>query len=105
MHMRGSKITAVLFGLTAVTLASLDVGPVMATSVGKSFTTEATWLRSQTAFGGSKGWSNYSDNDQKAVRTCSKAAWCRQHFGGRIRPENLTEVYAKLKESGTPLSN
>jgi hypothetical protein len=105
MDMRRLTTIAVAFGLTAATLASRDVRPALADPVGKSFTEAATWLRSQKAFGGKKAWSNYSDDDFKAVKTCARAQWCRQHFGGRIRPDNLAEVYAKLKESGTPLSN
>jgi hypothetical protein len=103
--MRCLTTIALAFGLTAATLASRDVRPALADAVGKSFTEEATWLRSQKAFGGAEAWSQYSSDDQKAVRTCARAQWCRQNFGGRIRPDNLAEVYAKLQESGTPLSN
>jgi hypothetical protein len=105
VEMRCLTTIAVVFGLTAATLASRDVRPALADPEGESFTRAATWLCSQEAFGGAEAWSQYSSDDQKAVRTCARAQWCRQHFGGRIRPDNLAEVYAKLKESGTPLSN
>jgi hypothetical protein len=103
MDMRVLKIIAPGFGLSAMTLASRDVNPALATGTSPE-ATEANvfWLHSKTAFGGGRVFDQLPASDLKAIGACADSAWCRRHFGRNLGPDDLEELHAILSAARNP---
>jgi hypothetical protein len=102
MGIRRLKTIAVVFGLTVATLASEDVSPALAKQI-TPFDPYLAFIHARKAFGGAKVFNTLSSSDQGAIIYCTAHDWCMNHFEGKLRPDNLDAVRAKIKDAGVHL--
>jgi hypothetical protein len=92
MDMRRLKTIAICFSLTVATLASQDVSAEPA----KKYDAMRTFLVARKAFGAKAFLNDLTADDRTAILTCASLQSCADHFGGKLGPDNLAAVRAKV---------
>jgi hypothetical protein len=95
MDMRRLKTIAICFSLTVATLASQDVSAEPA----KKYDRGRALLLAKKAFGGHKAFFALALADREVIVQCVSLQWCVNHFEGKLGPDNLEAVRAKLNPS------